>query len=206
MTHKILMDMVITEIEPSKTYKSFNDDYRMNKMNKYIKKRSLLLDHIINSHSSIPTTTLIEWYDIFYEYSTMGFIDESTYWMIMRRLKNPFAKFNTSIHSILFDIYSTYLKHKIEITEFLLSLLLFNDESDYFIKLRDLIIKQALDTLIKLPCLYIMNDIKFYIQTETKITKITTEYLYHIHSNLIKNPNEYSLIMEYFIRLNKLTS
>jgi hypothetical protein len=93
-----------------------NNEYRINKINKYINKRTKILNNFITKFPiTIPITELIKWYDLFYDYSIMGKIEESKYWIIMIKLNNSFACWNRTIHSILFNIYCTNYLHHIEI-------------------------------------------------------------------------------------------
>jgi len=204
MSHKTFIDIVIKEHCKS----TLNNDYRINKINKYINKRSALLDCIITNLSiTIPITKLIKWYDLFYDYSTMELVDKSKYWIIMRKLNNYFAQWESTIHSILFYIYCIHYPTQITITEFLVSLLLFNDDSEYFIKLQDEVIKNIFEHINKLPNIKLSDDIIFYIKLDTNLMyKITTKDLYHIYNNRIKYPNEYNIIMKSFIGLNKINN
>ena len=186
--------------------KSYNDEYRKSKMDKYITKRSDILQRMNkNLAITIPMTTLLKWYDIFYDYATMELLDESTYWMVMKKLKNPFATWNTQIHSLLFREYCTSTKHKINITEFLVSLLIFNDNASYFVALRDTMINLVLDKINALPSFRLQDDIKFYINDDYTYI-ITSTNLNIVYDNRMKYQNEYRLLFGSLFQLNKLMS
>jgi hypothetical protein len=186
--------------------KSYNDDYRKSKMDKYKMKRSVILQRINgNLHITIPMITILKWYDIFYDYATMEWLDESAYWMVMKKLKNPFATLHTPIHSILFREYSTSTPHKVNVTEFLLSLLIFNDSSSFFVSLKETMVNLVLDKIDALPS-FILHDVKFYMNDEKGTYTITSANLNMLYNHRMKYQKEFRLLFGALIQLNKLMS
>jgi hypothetical protein len=200
MLYKMKQDL----LNEHQTY-TYTYEYRLHKMNKYIDKRTDVLDSITyNLPITIPTTVLITWYDLFYDYAKMGLLDESTYWKLMKKLKNPFAQWNTSIHSILFSIYCTSHTHKINITEFLVSLLIFSDHTKYFMDTLNKIFEEVFNLLHIAPNFILDDDILFYIKNTNDIHKITSDKLNRLYNNRMEHPDLYKLVFKTFIKLNKV--
>jgi len=180
-------------------YKKEIDSYRFHKMARYKERKHGIIDSFIQKFEiSTPKDTLIKWYNLFNEYSTLGYLDEDHYWKCMRRLHNKFSMFHTPIHTIVFNMYYTE-KNKVGIYEYMMSLLVFNEKNDYFRKLRYKVTRDLLERI----CIHNITE-NIYVSFTIHNKLIDSEYMKYVYENRYTNEEEYINVFGSFIYLNKL--
>jgi hypothetical protein len=111
------------------THREYIERVRLEKQLKYIVKRN----NIINIINSLPIGKDIDFekcYDLFMEHATFEHLDEKKYWNCMYKLGYRFAKwYKTILHTLLFSIFCVITKGFINVTEFLLSIVVFTNAS-----------------------------------------------------------------------------
>lgn len=146
------------------TYAKYIAESRQNKMIAYNTRREKELERIFSHPLIISSKADIEkWYDLFQSYAIMGYINIHQYWTCMKKLGYPFAKFSTRIHNVFFKVLSTSVATKMDVIEFIVSIIIFLD--------------QAPNLLSKIQ---IFNDIYKGI-TPDMIYDFPTNALYEIH-------------------------
>ena len=117
-------------------------EYRKRKIQNYINKRYTICNNIIlNLLVSVDIHKIIQWYDLFMDYSTMEVVDEEHFFIILKQI-DMFRNINTDIILTIFRIICTTYTNRIIIHEFIVFLLLFHDPSEYFITLQKDFINQ----------------------------------------------------------------
>ena len=151
-------------IDSNKSYAKYIAESRQNKMIAYNTRREKELERIFSHPLIISSKADIEkWYDLFQSYAIMGYINIHQYWTCMKKLGYPFAKFSTRIHNVFFKVLSTSVATKMDVIEFIVSIIIFLD--------------QAPNLLSKIQ---IFNDIYKGI-TPDMIYDFPTDALYEIH-------------------------
>ena len=151
-------------IDSNKSYAKYIAESRRNKMIAYNTRREKELERIFSHPLIISSKADIEkWYDLFQSYAIMGYINIHQYWTCMKKLDYPFAKFSTRIHNVFFKVLSTSVATKMDVIEFIVSIIIFLD--------------QAPNLLSKIQ---IFNDIYKGI-TPDMIYDFPTDELYEIH-------------------------
>ena len=92
-----------------------NEEYRRCKINKYINKRNNICSKIIlNLQVTIDMNTILDWYDLFMDYSTMELLYEKHFFMTLKHIEF-FSNMAKELHSILFHTICTIYQDKANI-------------------------------------------------------------------------------------------
>lgn len=177
----------------TKKHKDDIQSYRMEKIKKYKQKRTEEL-HLLLSHPLLLTRKeqCETYYDLFMDHATMDYIDMKKYWNCMKTLGYRFAQWNTTFHSYLFSMFATSMKTKLNVIEFIMSIIILRKEAEKIITYNTIIddlllhIKPTLHVWNQFP-----NGILYYtnvIMDGTTFTVgMTLQILYQLEKKLHNN-------------------
>ena len=126
---------VFMEFDKEEYHENNTQLFRDKKMNVYRQKRSQFVHNIMKKFQLTIQDQLNQLYDLFHEYSTTMVMDEPHYWKCMKLL-GIFEETCDPIYSLLFEAMCTNTKKGLIIYEFIISILMFTEQSDYFSTLK----------------------------------------------------------------------
>jgi hypothetical protein len=185
------------------TYATYIAESREHKKAMYIKHRADELLPIL-SHPLIIASRedIYAWYDLFQMYSIMGYINKYQYWTCMKALDYPFASWRTRIHTIFFQMLSTSMHTKMNVTEFVISTIILTDQApnllDKSVVFNDIIKYITPDMLYDFPV-----DTLYNISVLNEIYNITRDTLCKILESSKDNPNMKILFYSLFAWIPK---
>jgi len=126
--------LLLDDVGSPSQYRQYIHQIRNEKRQKYIEKREEIIYPLYTLETIDSSRERIEyWYDVWYDYSTMGYIDEKHYWMAMKKLEYHVADWNTLLHPCIFSLFSNG-KAKMTVIEFILGVIVLRNEAPRLIK------------------------------------------------------------------------
>jgi len=185
------------------TYATYIAESREYKKTMYIKRRAEELLPILTHPLIIASREDIDaWYDLFQMYSIMGYINKHQYWTCMKTLDYPFASWRTRIHTIFFQMLSTSMHTKMNVTEFVLSIIILRDQApnllDKSVVFNDIVKYITPEMLYDFPV-----DTLYNISVLNEIYNITRDTLCKILESSKDNPNMKTLFYSLFAWIPK---